>query len=198
MTLEGAGAATTIIDGEGLGGVFHTGGSITTTISGVTIQNGQVSGMAGGGIWNTGKLILVNSAVISNTASSGGGIHNQEGVLKLIDSTVSDNYSGSGDGGGILNDYGGTVTLINSTVSNNHSDWIGGGISNQYYGTLILINSTVSENSAGSAVGGITADNESPVTLISSTVYSNTSSFNDPNLTRLQSDSGYYQLHHHR
>lgn len=180
LILEGAGSATTIIDGEKLSGVFYTSGPLTATISGVTIQNGQILGSGGGGILNTGPLMLVNSVVISNTASSGGGIYNQDGNLTLMNSTVGNNSASTGGGGGIYNKSG-AVTLINGTVSYNHADsFIGGGISNQYGGTLILINSTVSQNNART-VGGITADDESPITLINSTIYSNTmTSFSAP------------------
>ena len=41
LTINGAGAAATIIDGGGLDRVFHVFTGSTVTISGVTIQNGK-------------------------------------------------------------------------------------------------------------------------------------------------------------
>jgi CSLREA domain-containing protein len=138
LTISGAGSANTIIDGGNHYQVFYAASSVTATISGVTIQHGKTSGVGGGGIWNYGKLQLINTTVTSNTAGYGGGIHNQSGALTLINCTVSDNAAG--DAGGIENNYGGTVTLINSTVSNNQSGYNGGGFTNDN-GILILVSS---------------------------------------------------------
>ena len=42
LTISGAGAASTIIDGNGRDRVFHTLGAISVTISSVTIRNGML------------------------------------------------------------------------------------------------------------------------------------------------------------
>jgi len=42
LTISGAGAASTIIDGNGRDLVFHTLGAISVTISSVTIRNGML------------------------------------------------------------------------------------------------------------------------------------------------------------
>lgn len=171
LTITGAGASITVIDGNktvrSFGGVFRN--QAIVSISGVTVRNGVASG-CGGGIWNDGSLTLTNSTVSENSAigassesgSFGGGICNLA-ALTLINSTVSGNsaigtgsQSGSSFGGGIYNN-GGFVTLTNSTVSGNSatgtSSSSGGGI----YGFLDtrLTNSTVSGNSAAGDGGGI-------------------------------------------
>ncbi len=146
LTINGAGAGTTIIDGAALDRVLHVLAG-TVTISGVTVQKGSAAD--GGGILNAGALTLNSSTVSGNTmAVRGGGIFNA-GTLALNNSTVSVNAS-SFEGGGIFN--GGTLTLTNSTVSGN-SAGNGGGISN-LGGTLTLTNSTVTGNS-GAFGGGI-------------------------------------------
>jgi hypothetical protein len=151
LTLVGAGASSTAIDGGNSGTVVTIGISNTApmvTLSGVTIQHGNTAGN-GGGIANSGTLTLTNSTVISNTAagagysySFGGGIYST-GALMLTNSTVSGN-SATSVGGGIEN-IGGTVTLANSTVADNS----GGGIYNIAFGTVTLANSTVADNSGG-------------------------------------------------
>src|ERR1051326_517059 len=86
LTINGAGAATTIIamgngtDGKGLDRVFHI--MSNAAISGVTIRNGHVLDM-GGGIYNTsnltsgGSLTLTNVVITANSADNdGGGIQN--------------------------------------------------------------------------------------------------------------------------
>jgi hypothetical protein len=70
LTINGAGAATTIIDGGDLGSVFDVV-SGTASISGVTIQDGN--GASGGGVYNNGTLTLTNSTVSGNTAGGGAG-----------------------------------------------------------------------------------------------------------------------------
>ena len=156
LTINGAGAATTIIDGGDLDRVFHILGGTPVQISGVTIQNGSVTALGGGGIINLGTLTLTDSAVSGNTATGvyGGGIINLGGgTLTITGSTVSGNTV-SDHGGGIYNG-GGTAILTNSTVSGN-SGGRGGGISN--YSTLTMTNVTVSGNTASITGGGIWND----------------------------------------
>jgi hypothetical protein len=61
LTLNGAGAASTILDGGGTQRVIRIA-SGTVAIAGVTIRNGHPLG-DGGGISNSGALTLSNSVV---------------------------------------------------------------------------------------------------------------------------------------
>jgi len=61
LTLQGAGAGDTILDGEGTGRVLYVAGGHSVSISGVTIRNG--SDNLGGGIRNYGALTLAYAAV---------------------------------------------------------------------------------------------------------------------------------------
>ncbi len=176
LTITGAGAATTIIDGAGLDKLFHIdplpSAGITVEISGLTIQNG--SSLVAGGIRNSGTLTLTSSTVNGNSSVflGGGGIVNG-GTLTLINSTVSGNFSND-FGGGISNGFGASATLTNSTVSGNTADE-GGGILNS--GTLTLTSSTVSGNTAsGFGGGGISNVSAGTLTLNNSTVNGNTAS----------------------
>ena len=122
LTIHGAGAASTIIDGGDIDRVFDVQIGANVAISGLTITNGS-SGPAndGGGIRNAGTL-TVNSSVIDRnwagnndsyeSGASGGEIFNS-GVLTLIDTAVSDNDAL--DGGGIVNT--GSMVLTRSTIS---------------------------------------------------------------------------------
>ena len=167
MTVRGAGARTTVIDGNGRDRVFHTpfqGNStpFTANISSVTITGG-VAGSVGGGILHSagdGTLNLLDSAVRGNRASQGGGITIGggapflEGTMTVRRSTVSGNRAPGGQGGGIQNT--GTLTLENTTVSGNKS-MHGGGI-RQHQGTLRITDSTIAFNMAGNSGGGIFAN----------------------------------------
>lgn len=162
LTISGPGASNLAIVGN-FNSVFLVI-SGTTSISGLTIQNGTSE--VGGGIHNAGTLTLYNISLSQNEGLFGGGIYN-EGTLTVINGTISGNSSLIG--GGILNS--GTLTLTNSTVSGNTTSFGAGGIAN--LGTLTVTNSTISRNSAGSNGGGIYSQPGGMLTLTNSTVSGN-------------------------
>ena len=183
LTITGAGATDTIIDGSGI----HILSGIVD-ISGVTIQNGTGIDNAGnltftdstvrnsvGGfvaIYNgpTGNLTLVRSTLTDNDAA---GIFN-DGESTLINSTVSNNFAY--DYGGIFNEWRGTLTLTNTTVSGNSTgiEGHGGGIYN--VGTLFVNNSTIIDNEADLRGGGIHNSPGGVVRMINTIVAQNTAS----------------------
>ena len=168
LTIAGAGASSTTVNGGGAGSVFNVFRG-TVTISDLTVTNG--TGLVGGGIVNFGTLTLNSSTVSDNSASGfGGGIDN-DGTLTVNSSTVSGNkVTGiSTFGGGIYAASGATTTINSSTVSGNTAGNFGGGIVNAA-GTMTLNSSTVSGNSATGG-GGIASTG--PLTINSSTVSGN-------------------------
>jgi uncharacterized repeat protein (TIGR01451 family) len=117
----------------------------TVTVDHMIFQNGG-NIFEGGGIYNKGKLSLMNSEIIHNTTTyMSGGIVNYAS-LTLIDSLVMDNIANK-YGGGILNN-GGTITITNSTLSNNEiiETYSSAGSAIENRGTLIVSNSTISGN----------------------------------------------------
>src|SRR6266566_7407360 len=126
VTITGAGASSVIIDGHGIDRVFDVFANGTTTISGVTIRNGNPGAAAGGGIFsgavvgnNVVSLNLSNVIVTQNTnTNNGGGIANSDNI-SLTDVTVSNNtcVGQAGLGGGIFQQ--GTATLNRGTLSGN-------------------------------------------------------------------------------
>jgi len=152
LTIDGADASQLRVDGNLSSREFEIAAGATVSISGLTMQDGNVSTPTapfGGGIRNFGTLTLTNTVVTANGATGeGGGIHNDEGVLTIVGSTISRNYGGNG--GGIMNKDGGRVSITNSTVSGNLAG-LGGGIQN--VGSMRIINSTIASNSVGSQGG---------------------------------------------
>ncbi|MGK7927071.1 MAG: DUF4347 domain-containing protein, partial [Spirulina sp.] len=115
------------------------------------------SGARGGGIYSgVGSTVnLINSKVSSNTStgisSEGGGIFTSS-ALNLINSEILNN-SGT-DGGGIAI-FGGTTTIVNSTIAHNSNTSNAGGGIYIVSGTLDITNSTIAHNTAnGSFAGG--------------------------------------------
>lgn len=167
VTLSGAGASSTAIDGTGCGGtgtVVTVNGGASVSLSGVTIQHGTSTN--GGGINNSaGTLTLNNVVVTSNTATAtGAGLATGAGTVTTISNssitgdTIDSSTARTVNGGGIYNQ--GTLTLDRSTVANNlvktelsahnvaslGASATGGGIDNT--GTLNVTSSSIINNSA--------------------------------------------------
>jgi hypothetical protein len=144
ITLNGAGSASTIIDGQHASRVLDLDpavvGGVTTSISGVTITNGRDGTFGGAGIiaGSGGATALdtlnVANSVLSNnqanfavpTASSkpGGGISVQGGNLTLTNDTFTGNQSFSSAGAAVSymalgSTAGQTLTVNGSTFSGN-------------------------------------------------------------------------------
>jgi CSLREA domain-containing protein len=162
-TIVGEDARKTIIDGDNKSRVLRVIEAVSR-VSNVTIRNGNGVGLtsgAGGGIFvDSGTLLLQNSTVSGNTATTGGGIA-AAGIVQLIGVTVSGNRATGlrlTRGGGITTSSTGGLFLGNTTVSGNTaadesgSSSQGGGIYSS--GNLLIAASTIANNSA-SAGGGL-------------------------------------------
>ena len=192
LRILGAGGKTTIVDGGGHGTVVTiSNAGAAVTLSSITIRSGYVSCSGpcfalGGGIYNSGKLTLANSAVTNNEVSVacsikycrayayGAGIYNI-GTVTVLKSTVAANLSksigwGFGLGGGISNS--GTAIITNSTISGNAAGSGGGTVS--FGGMMNINNTTISGNAAAlSLSGGIATCCGYPVVLQNTIVADN-------------------------
>ena len=142
VTLTGAGAADTIVDGGALDRVFHILSGASVEITATTITNGSISGLR-----NEGTLALTDSAVAGNTSGGGaGGVDNDGGVMSIVGSTISENTAFS-DGGGIRNSGSAALmSITNSTISGNATQSNGGGIVQHVGATLQMNNVTITNN----------------------------------------------------
>jgi len=147
LILQGAGAATTFIDGNGTYRIFdiapmgarlsHT--PIEVHLSGITIRNGVAGGEYGGGIRIGFELFsgidplridaiveVSDSRIEANHGFSGGGIFNGAYAELTLSRTLVYNNTAV-FGAGIQNTVG-QITIVNSTISTNRADKSGGGI----------------------------------------------------------------------
>jgi predicted outer membrane repeat protein len=172
VTINGAGLAQTIIDGNGLDRVFDVHNQATVTINGMTIRNGSAPTGGGVNVNNGGDLTLSHSRVTSNTATSSGGGIFVSGLLTLNHSRVDVNSTGNGGGGGLFISFNTNPAIIShSEISGNSTAASGGGIFT--YGQLILVNSTLSGNSAGHDGGGLLLLESPAVALYNVTISGN-------------------------
>ena len=151
LTIRGAGAGKTIVDGNQDGTVFIIDPGIDVTLSGMAIQNGLASLSGGGGIFNRGRLTISDVTITGNSAGASGGgagIYNA-GPLTMNSGTVSGNSITTetfGYGIGVYNS--GTFTMNGGTISENSASGTnqhGGGVYN--VGTFFMNGGTISGNS---------------------------------------------------
>jgi parallel beta-helix repeat protein len=165
LTLIGAGAGSTIVDGSNTGRVFYV--SAASTISGVTIQNGAtitpstlIFDVGGGAVFNGSSLTIQDSVLVNNSAlGSGGAIFTMNGAL-IVENTEILSNTAEVVGGGIYGyNSAGAITVTNSLVAGNTAVGIyGGGIDSA--GPLHVSDSTIRDNSSASFGGGLHINNQ--------------------------------------
>lgn len=191
VSVNGAGASNTIIDGDGnitSDRVFTIDkciddqvdssysciiGKLIAQIHGVTIKNGLSD--FGAGIQSDGDLTITDSIISDNVnpnyeASYVGAVADG-GSLDLERSTVSNNVSG--DFGAIWVESGASATIVACTIAGNSEPTGGYGGGLAVSGTATVRDSVIKGNSAQDG-GGIYQ--VGALDLINSTVYGNTSS----------------------
>ncbi len=172
LTIAGAGASTTTMNGNQAGSVFTINGG-TVTIDDLTITNGLSAGGYGDGIDITGGAgpVTVTDSTLSDNGSPGGGwgggIYNFDDTVNVTGSTFTNDTHYYG---GAINNNGGTMTVTDSTFSGNSSS-AGGAIDN--VATLHVTGSTFSDNS-GLAINN---DYSGNLTLSDSTLSNNSGYF---------------------
>ena len=191
VTISGAGAGSTIVDGGYKARlmmtdpcakrnfactVFTISQSVAVTLSGMTIRHGYDQAGRGGGIdippTASATVTVQNSIVTNNTAVypyCGGGIRlwATGGNLTISNSTFSGNIAG--DCGGAIAASGAAVTVLNSTFSGNDSQ-LGGAIHTS--GPTTITNSTFTGNKY--ATGGALNVSGATATVSNSTFVNNT------------------------
>ncbi len=155
LHIDGAGTDLTTLDGNGWTRVVQVdtfGSGVSARISDLTITGGAHP--FGGGLLNSGTLVLRDVALRDNVGHNGGGILNT-GNLLLDRSTLERNKAlpeqpATGFGGAIWNATQGSVTIVDSALRTNNAHFNGGAIYSQ--GTLGIVRSVFAENIA--TIGG--------------------------------------------
>ena len=142
LTLQGAGAAVTTIDGSGSGTVIHLSNFDGGTISGFTIRNGSAN--EGGGVNADSSDSTITSCIITGNAAdlNGGGVYVNGGSPTIINNVLTDNTAYFG---AAFYMNGASPTFANNTVYGNTAESCGGGL----YGTesvFTIVNSILWNN----------------------------------------------------
>jgi predicted outer membrane repeat protein len=173
LTLQGAGAGVTILDGGSDTLILDC---TTATVSGLTFEDGRAYGFGEGGGEGPvdGGAISCTTVTVTNSTFIGNEAYDDGGAISGTTVTVTNSTfwnNNGGDGGAIAAD--GTVTVTNSTfIGNDANSFIGGAIAAD--GTVTVTNSTFIGNEAlivGGAIYGIT------ITVTNSTFVGNSASY---------------------
>ena len=190
VTIQGLGAAQTIVMGSNdpqlysrLFDITDTAGDVT--FDSLTLTGGKTtaSGESGGAVRSksAGQLTIQNNTISGNSTAAlggfGGGIYSQ-GAVFVVNSTISGNAASLASGGGIFSSA--SVTVSSSTISGNTSGSStipgalsrGGGI---YAVALTVTNSTISDNATlgQRGYGGGIFSHDGSVTITNSTITGN-------------------------
>lgn len=138
--------------------ILEIQGGANVVLDRLIITGGDAIGSEGGGILvNDGRLTVINSSIIGNSAVQGGGIScvYSGDSATVIDSAIFQNTASGGFGGGGI--FCSNVTVSNSTLADNvvsGTNTNGGGIVADR--VLTIVNSTLAGNTASgtSAAGG--------------------------------------------
>ena len=161
LTVNGAGAANTTVNGNNAVRVFNIGSNRTVNINDLTVANGRIvsnNNGGGGAIVNSGATLNINNSIFSRNSAEraafggrafGGAIYvlDNTSALNVRNSTFSGNLTNTpaASGGAIYNR--GITTLENSNLRNNVST-SGGAITSEG-GTLEIVGSSFDDNIAG-------------------------------------------------
>jgi hypothetical protein len=195
LILNGHGAGTTILQAASSDDVadrrvLTVDGSVSTTISGVTIRYGKQGSAGGGCVYAApGSSVTIDRADIhhcrtTNGSANGAGLQNDSATLTVSNTSIHDNYVVLQGGG--IDVYTGTLNVINTTIFNNyqsHGSGGGAGVIVRNGATARFLNSTITGN-IGHWGGGISLY-YSPTTYFENTIVAgntgNSLGYNDMN-----------------
>ncbi|MCK4722118.1 MAG: right-handed parallel beta-helix repeat-containing protein, partial [Dehalococcoidia bacterium] len=164
VTLQGAGAGVSIINGTGVADQAVLAGpmSLPTLLDGFTIRASGGDGKESVHIDGASSLVVSNCTI---TGTGGGtfvwGLHIRNSSPKIEHCTITDNHGNAGFGIGVAH---GSPTIINCTISYNQY-----GIMANWGGSPIIVNSIIHNN----GVRGIILDFDSTATITNCTIYGN-------------------------
>ncbi|NJM48527.1 MAG: DUF4347 domain-containing protein [Alkalinema sp. RU_4_3] len=179
------------------GGGISNSGTLTilnSTISGNTATSASSTTSGGGGLLNTlsGTATITNSTFSGNTALNGGAIRN-DGVLTLVNNTITQNTA-SGAVGGLLNSFD-TTTFVPIGRATLKNTIIAGNIDSTPtpLNIIDLVGGSNSFTDQGNNLLGAADTSNSPFSL--TTLKGTTAAILDPKLDVLANNGGKTKTH---
>ncbi|MEO1400267.1 MAG: CHAT domain-containing protein, partial [Cyanobacteria bacterium J06635_1] len=172
VTIAGATRDTTILSGSDTSRIFEVTDLATTTLQDLTVTAGATpADEAGGGVYSTGNLTLLNTHFENNQAQSRGGavfLGGTGNTSTIVNSTFSNNSAHGGitsdnDGGAVsIGGQSNTVNIVESLFVNNQAKDDGGALENRQSisnpGQVSVLDSQFINNIASDEGGSIRND----------------------------------------
>jgi hypothetical protein len=141
LTLQGAGAGVTILDGGGLGPVLIVDAGATVTLESVTVERGgNTKEQREAGIVAYGNVTVSDSLITANSV----GLLTIGGDVKVVRTTITNNHGDDNGAAAGVENASGQTALLESTITANDGPYIGG--INILGAAVSLTNSTASGN----------------------------------------------------
>jgi len=182
-TVDGAGAATTVLHGNDTVRVLKVSAPTgTVALQDLTITHGRPAGI-GGGIWHASgaasSLTLTDCVLSYNRSYDGDAIENDGGPLTLTRCEIAYNEDNDYPDTYAIMASGDEVTIIDSWIHNNGSGGVllGGGHAHTISGTTISANADLSSGTSALGVSGATTT----LSLQNSTIDQNSNTANGLN-----------------
>jgi len=157
LEIDGAGAASTIVDGLKSDRVLHSLAA-SLTLRDFTVRHGFAPAGQGGGLFQgaPGSVVLERMHFEQSAATDGGGVFQVDGPLTISDSAFDRNFTSPGRGGALLVTGSGTLSVTNTSFTSNAAPTgDGGGVHALTTGGVTFTNSTFSGNGAGDDAGAL-------------------------------------------
>jgi serine protease len=174
-----SGAASTIINGDGVGVVVlmsaDAGG--TPVLRGFTVRNGGPFGDTDGAIaTGDGPALIENNTITANRFCSDGAVTASFSAATIKNNVISGNgqvlCSGGVGGAGVSIQGEGTVQLLNNTITGNTHDSGAGGVALFAAGTPTITGNVIKDNTGWSS-GGMSLENVSDATITNNIIVGN-------------------------
>jgi CSLREA domain-containing protein len=154
LSITGAGAAATTIDGNHNGRVLNVTAAGKLTLDSVLITGGLTSNGGNGSNGSSSDPVVPGSGGAGGSGGNGGGIASA-GTLTITSSRVSGNVTGNGGNGGNGTGPSGNATVGNGGFGFGGSGGSGGNGGGVYStGTLTITGSTIDGNRTGTGGTG--------------------------------------------
>ena len=186
IQIKGPGADLLMVSGNNNSRIFKITGLSSVDISGISLINGYHNDK-GGAVYNSSdNFRITNCKIISNLASSGGGIYNYKAQALIKNCFFQmNNCSSSGSGGAIHNEQSDLAIEGCSFQSNQATH--GGALFNSWNSSPCIQNCTFTSNSAkyGGAVKNVTSSGS----YLNCTYFNNTASIDGSSFYNLSSSN---------
>jgi len=191
LTIAGAGAGNTILNGAGLSQVItiNTVGladdsNSHITVTGITFQNGNPGvGISGGGLQvrtNGANITVEECEFTANTGHYGGGVYAvsssvaSSGDVTFRNNTFSGNTANQHGGGTYASSSTGTVTFEDNTFQGNTANRGGGGFGESSSGGVTYTGNVFDGNNANEGGGAYGNSFSNTVTFVNNSFIGNT------------------------